>query len=1232
MFKEIYFFELRQGFKKPATYIYFSIYFGLSLVVGMAIVGYFNTATTDTNTIANSTYAVSEMLVGFNDSILGLVNSVILVAIMATAIQKDYEYNTHPLFFTKPIKKSTYFFGRFLGAFTLALLVFFGQVIGYFTGTLFGLGTDLVGPFHAWSFLSPFLVFTVPNLLLLGIIFFSLTTFTRNTLTAYLLCIILLIIRIVSDTITADLDNKTMAALLEPFGANALQLATQYWTPSEQNSLAIPLSGILLYNRLLWLAIAIAITAISYRKFHFSQFLAPAFKINWFSKKSAEGEQTAIVSPFDSLARLPKVTQVFSWKQGISQCLYLAKFEFKKLIGTTFFIVLCALGIVMMVIISQFMGSMYDTETYPVTYQILEVASGGFLFFILIILVFFAGNSIWRERENRLDELVGASPVSNVVLFFSKYLALIFVLFILLSLVLLTGVGVQLSQGFTQINLTEYMVELYGKSWLSMSITAGLCMAVQVLSPNKYLGFFISLVPILFINILFGLLEWNDKLYIFNSSGPRLPYSDMNGFGHTLPVYYLYKAYWLNIVLFLMLVSLLFFPRGKEKNYKAKYRLSGKHYGIGYKVAMLATWTIAFSCGAYIYYNTHVLHVFRTALEIEQLQADYEKTFKPYERIRQARITHALIDVDIYPDKRSLATKGYYFLKNKHEVPLDTLYINYQTEEDSYYFSELAPDRAHTVLQNDSIQGVKIFVLREKLQPGDSLKLSFAFRLEPNGFSNNNPSTDVVHNGSFFNNMLLPSIGYESRAELSANSARKKYGLPPKERMAKVDDMEARMNNYLSKDADWIRFETKVSTSVDQIAIAPGYLQKEWEENGRRYFHYTMDSPILNFYSYLSANYEVKKDKWKDVDIEVYYHKGHEYNLERMIKSVQHSLDYYTANFGPYQHRQVRIIEFPRYASFAQSFPNTIPYSESIGFITKVDDSDKSKIDVPFYVTAHEVAHQWWGHQVVGGNVQGSVLMSESMSQYSALMVMEKEYGRDKMKKFLRYEMDNYLKGRTSEGKKEMPLMLVENQAYIHYNKGSVVMYALRDYLGEDTLNKALRNYLQKTAFQEPPYTNSIEFVNTLREATPDSLKYIIKDMFEDITLYENYVKDLSYTKRQDGKYVVNMTLGSQKFKADSLGKQVRVPVNDYIDIGIFSNKDSSGEDIPLLLQKIKMDEPLKAFTFTVDREPTSAGLDPYNKLIDRNPDNNTWKFGSTPPPVRLDDKEETTVTIKVGE
>jgi aminopeptidase N len=474
------------------------------------------------------------------------------------------------------------------------------------------------------------------------------------------------------------------------------------------------------------------------------------------------------------------------------------------------------------------------------------------------------------------------------------------------------------------------------------------------------------------------------------------------------------------------------------------------------------------------------------------------------------------------------------------------------------------------------------------------------------GFRVGGENNTLVANGTFFNSSILPGIGYDPNGELGDNKERKKLKLPDKKRMADVNDSTARMNTYISRDADWVTFEATVSTSPNQIAIAPGYLQREWQENDRRYFHYKMDSKILNFYSFLSADYQVKKDKWKDVTIEIYYQKGHEYNLDRMIKATKLSLDYFTQHFSPYQHRQVRIIEFPRYASFAQSFPNTIPYSESIGFIAKVNSGSEEDIDYPFYVTAHEVAHQWWAHQVIGGNVQGSTVMSETMSQYAALMVMEKAYGRNQMKRFLKYELDNYLQGRSGESEKELPLYRVENQTYIHYQKGSLVMYALRDYIGEENLNKALAAYIKKTAFQEAPYTNSLEFLSFIKQATPDSLQYLVKDMFEEITLYENRITNASYTSAGNGIYKVALQLNAKKFIADSLGYEKEQPFHDWVEIGVFAQSKENSS--PLYIGKHRLKAGENNIEILVKEKPERAGIDPYFKLVDRNPEDNIMR------------------------
>jgi hypothetical protein len=589
----------------------------------------------------------------------------------------------------------------------------------------------------------------------------------------------------------------------------------------------------------------------------------------------------------------------------------------------------------------------------------------------------------------------------------------------------------------------------------------------------------------------------------------------------------------------------------------------------------------------------------------EARRADYEKKYSRYEDIQQPRVTDVYADVAIFPDERRVEIEGYYRLENKSSAPIDSLYIRLNPD--------VTINRLDTGGQkevwSDSDCGYHIYRMVNPLEPGEALDLVFDLTVAPRGFVNNNPNTHVVGNGSFFNNSLyFPGIGYDPSEQLVDRNKRRKHGLPPTPRMAAVDDLFARRNTYVSSDADWINFEATVSTSSDQIAIAPGYLEREWEQDGRRYFHYRMDIPMLNFYSFLTADYAVRRDRWNDVAIAVYYHEPHGYNIDRMIDAVKKSLSYFTANFGPYQHREVRIVEFPCYETFAQSFPTTIPFSEGAGFVFRLDDRDD--IDHVFNITAHEVAHQWWAHQVIGGNVQGATLMSEALAEYSALMVMEKEYGPEKMRHMLKYELDGYLRGRGREVVEEMPLMLVEDQPYIHYNKGCLVMYALKDYIGEERVNRALARYIFEVAFQWPPYTNSLEFLEYLRDVTPESLAYIIEDMFETITLFSNRAKSATYTRTDDGRYLVRLEAEARKFRSNRCGVETEIGIGDWIDIGVFGEEEVDGRkrQTVLFLEKRLIAESQVSFDLLVDGLPVRAGIDPYNRLIDRDSDDNVRK------------------------
>lgn len=1209
MFKEIFTYELKLWLKRPGIYIYFAIFIALAFFMGAIVSGMFGGVSNDTNSYINSATSIASILTEFSSNYLfGLVTMLICVALMAGTVQKDFQYNSFAFYFTKPISKFSYLIGRFSASLLLTILVLTGVMLGLFIAfSLSPNDNGQLGPFGFLNFFQPFIYFLIPNAFLVGSLFFCVVTFSRNMISGYVGSLVFIVAAGIARSMVSDIDNKLVAALVDPFGTEALDTVIEYWTPAEGNTRLVPFSGYIAYNRLLWLGVSVALLLVTYYRFSFNQFLNP---VSLFKPKTKEStsQPSRIIQ---SIGHLPKVKQQFGIKFSWQQLLFLTRFEFLKMVRSVFFMIVVGLSVLLTAVASHFSGLMYGTELYPVTYLQIEQSGGTFNFFQVVMIVFYCGVLIWRERDSKVDELVGSTPVKNAVFFGAKFFSLLLLCLTVNLICILTCICLQTASGYTNYELGLYFTDLILMRIIGISLLVALGLSIQVFFRNRYFGFFAMALVVLGIPLILKAYKYSNDLLIYNSSGGLMKYSDMNGHGHTLPNYFIYKGYWVGFALLFVTLAVAMYQRGREQLFLQRFRSSLQQLNGRYKASLVLGLVSFLGCGFVVYYNRSVINTYKSPKQEEQEMACFEKDYKKYARELQPRVVASNVNVDIFPDELGCRMNGFYVLRNKNNAAVSRIFVNYSDEAK---MSLLRLDVQATKFLNDTARGFIGYRLSQPLQPGDSLKLEFDLSYFPKNFILRKEQTLVVQNGSFFNSALLPSIGYNPDVEISDNSARKKYGLAPKPRMADIRDTSAYKNTYISSDADWIRFECVVSTKEGQTAIAPGYLQKDWKENGRHYFHYKMDAPILNFYAFLSAEYEVEKEQWVNplnrsnvVNIEIYYHQGHEYNLKRMIGGIKKSLDYFTRNFSPYQHRQVRIIEFPRYELFAQSFPNTIPFSEGIGFIARVDDADPAEVDYPFYVTAHEVAHQWWAHQAIGANVQGSTLMSETMAQYSALMVMEKEYGQAAMSKFLRYEMDDYLQGRASEGKKEVPLMLVENQMYIHYNKGSMVLYALKDYLGEDTLNTALSRYIKKVGYQEPPYTTALEFYDFIKRATPDSLKETVKDLFERIVVFDNSVKNWSYTKTADGKFKVVAVIKSVKTRSDSLGKASEVAPDDWIDLGIF---EKNGKNIQSLgnviyMKKVRVKAKEQSFEWVVDKEPFVLGIDPYNKLIDKETGNN---------------------------
>ena len=1181
-------FEIATRLRRISTWVYFAVFFALSMawvaaaggVVPHAIVSFGSG-----KIWINSPYALAQTV-----SLLGMVALTVIGAIMGRAIQQDFEYRVEPFFFTAPITKSAYLSGRFAGAIVILLLVLSSIALGNAAGLLLpGLDADRIGPARPLAYVLPYFTVLLPNLVVLGGTFFCLAALTRRMLPVYIGSVVCLVGFLAAQGLLRDMTNKAVASMLDPFGVVATSQLTAYWSISERNLRLVPLEGYLLWNRLLWLAIAAVVIAITAWRFRMVQ---PG--IGGRRRAKTIDDAVAPSSPMHARRVAPDAVRAI---RLLPRMVWL---NFRETVKNVYFGVIAFAGVLFLITTSMTAGDIYGTNTWPVTWQMLELVSGTFSVFMLVIITFYAGELTWREREHRLDQIHDALPVPTWLPFFAKLIALMLVPVVLQAVLMVCGIAIQTAKGYRHYELGLYLKGLFGIELIDYWLVCVLAMTLHSLVNQKYLGHFLMIVY--FVALTFGgLLGFEHHLYRYGDSG-QIVYSDMNGFGHLLLRVRTLQAYWALGAVLLGALAYLFWVRGTTVGWRARVALARQRLTRPVRLVAGAAAIAMAAVGVFVFYNTNVLNSYTTADDRLARQADYEKKYKALAGGPQPKITAVSLDVDLYPREQRVRMRGRYTLVNKTGQPISTIYLLFLRGTSLTTIDRMEFGIPSKLVNDDMTIGERSYELATPLAPGATTELAFDVSTGARGFANGDAFTDVEYNGSFVNGMLLlPIIGYQPRGEITADRERKKFGLPPSERMRDRDDPAGLAENDLSPDADFITFETTIGTEDDQLAIAPGYLQKEWTRDGRRYFHYAMDSPILNFYAFQSGRYAVKKDRWNDVAIEIYYQPGHEYNLDRMIAATKAGLDYFTANFGPYQHKQFRIIEFPRYQTFAQSFPNTIPYSEGIGFIARVRDDDKDDIDYPYYVTAHELAHQWWGHQVAAANVQGDTMLVETLAQYSALMVMKRTYGEDKMQRFLQYELDRYLIGRSTEQKKELPLARVENQPYIHYRKGSLVMYALQDYIGEDNLNRAIRAFRDEYAFKGPPYPNTTELLAKIRAVTPADLQYAIDDMFETITLYDNRAKKASAKALPDGRYEVTVDVIANKRKADPLGKESDAPLADRIDIGVLD-----ADNKPLYLEKRKIDREENEFTVIVDRKPARAGIDPYNKLIDRRPKDNT--------------------------
>jgi ABC-2 type transport system permease protein len=1208
LFWEFFTFELKFRFKSVSTYVYFLVWLTFNFL-SIASESFGPIGASNGKILLNGPWANI-----YNDIGVSFFGVIVIAAIFGTSILRDFQRDTIQILFTKPISKFAYLGGRWAGSFVATVFAFSGLLLGEFLGT-FAPWADhaRIGPNQLAWYLQPFFSIVVFQIFFLGSLFFLVAALSRKIFIVYLQGATLFILYLIGISIfsaTRSLEHF-WSGILDPVGFLYNDAITRYWTVVEKNTLLYSwsihsASGVFLYNRLLWGSVGLLSLLALWRFFPMS---VEALTARSSGKRAARARELELaeVGPRRSLvaAKLPRVHQVFGFGTTFAQLASLTRMRISNILREIPFWGLMILMAGIACNNGHYAGHVADINVWPVTYLMLQSVEGGSILFLYIVATLYAAELVWRERDTQFSGIHDALPVAETTDWFSKLLALCFVEFVMLTVAGLCGIVMQTIAGYYNYELGQYAKELYVVTFPQVLTFALLALFIQTVVSNKFIGHGIVIGIFVIVPILYS-FGWENSLYLFGNTPPYI-YSDMNGYGHFVPALFWSITYWLSISCFLATLSIAFARRGSDDAWPARFRLALQRAPRLMPAGALFL-AVAIGSGAWYFYNAHVLNEYLTAQDRRDIQATYERDFKKYENLPQPKIIAADSSIDIFPERRSFSGTGHFVLQNKTAQPISQIHITNQQQS----VSNVRFNRPFHVVSSSPRALYTIYQLETPLASGDQLDLTFNVGYTSRGFKDGNERPELAYSGTFFDSSYFPGIGYDRGIELDDPRRRREEHLPDQELLPHRGDPAGTLTNLFTPHSDWISYHTTVSTSDDQIALSPGYLTREWHANGRRYFTYDMgDIKTLDFFAYVSARYEVTRQIYPGVAnpiaIEVYHTPAHNYDVDDMIAASKAGLTYYEKNFSPFQFRQYRILEFPRYRGFAQSFPNTIPFSEGMGFIGRLEKP--TDIDFGYFVTAHELGHQWWAHQLIGGRVEGSNMMSETLAEYSALMTMQQKYGRDNMRRFLKHELDRYLRGRAGETRRERAVAVVQSEPYVWYQKGGQVMYTLADYIGEDKVNLALHNFLMQYRYanandsQSAAYPDTRQFIEALRAQTPADLQYFITDAFENIVLYDNKALSATVTPTADHKYKVTLSVQARKLQADGSGNESPMPLHDLIDIGVFTGKKD--EEKPLYLKKEWLTQPNQTFEIIVDQPPTRAGIDPYNKLIDRDADDN---------------------------
>lgn len=1117
--------------------------------------------------------------------------------IAGEAAARDIAIGMNPLIYTLPISRAHYLGARFLAVVVInAFILLAVQIAIWLACYLPGVHAESLGPFRPAAFLTSYFYIAIPNALAAITVQFAFSLHSGRPIAAYMGSLLLFFSTFFIAALI--LFNKGAGTLLDPVGIRFIwDELSHLWTTYEKSWRLLELKGSFLQNRIIWIGTSIAVAAVTYLRF---QFTHRSVSTAWWYRLLPGRKFKPLTQEYafktSELLPVTVAPRNFGIAFHVQQILTITWNSFRSLAsskaGLAMLIVIPLLAIA--VVIDQVIA--LGTPLIPTTARVIKeltgpLASATRWMIVPGLIIYFTGELVWRERDNRLQEIMDAMPGSEWASVLGKFLGVALMLAAFTASLCGAGMLTQLISGYSAVEIRLYVKIMFGLQLPEYLLFTALVFFVHSVVNQKYVGHLVAIVAYSFIVAIAGMLGIEHNLLIYGA-GPGWTYTEMRGFGATLAPWIWFRLYWAAWALLLVSIAVLFWVRGKETGFTIRLRLARQRLSVGTRWVTGIAAMLILSLGGFIFYNTNILNSYVTSSEADGRSAEYELIYGKYETLAQPDLKQAKLHIELYPEKRALAINGAYTLRNTGTNSIDSIHVSMALG--SAVTTSMTFNRNTRLVVDDKTHRYRIYALDDPLQAGDSLQLTFGINVAQEGFTNQGIGPTFTTSSSVFDNKnWFPVIGYQRTRGIVNPTQRRKYGLAPRELLASL--YSAHGGESLSFSSG-IMFEAVIGTTRGQTAVAPGELKRTWSVGERSYFEYASSSPIGNEWNFFSANYQVYKKEWHSsqinhppVVVRFYHHPAHTAHLEGMMRSAIASLEYYTEQFGPYPYNHLTIIEHPvAPGTGMHAEASMIYHGQGYPYLLA---RNAHSFDLPYAVMGHEMGHQW---SLPYSYVEGLPFLAEGIAWYYGIMLVNNTRGPEQTRKLMSFMRQPYPHAPIRHGE---PLMRALDP-YLAYKRGPLAMYALTHYAGIDRVNHAIRTLVTKSNAPGAAPVSTLDLYRELRQAVPDSVHTLLHDLFEVNTLWEFGTDHVTAVKTGSHDWTVTLEVNAKKIVYDTAGVVTEVPMDEWVPIGIFAQApeyDELGKPLHLTYHRIKSGR--QTIIVTVPGKPVLAGIDPHHLL-----------------------------------